>query len=376
MEHPSQAFLQASLHSAHLRYGGGLVLHTAASGSVGQLEALYLRLVEDGQSGIGEVRTNIAYLNGIEPEAVVREAVAALETIDWRLGSQTLVQTAGDWLPAFSAPVRMLIDIALQDLRARRAGVSVASLFGAGDCGVPTWRSNQTLFWSSDEAMLTRAGSYLERGFSDLKLRVGIGEFSDDLRRIDLLRQRYGDRVTLSADANGQWQPDECAERLDALAERGLDYIEQPIVAGNWEAIARIVETSPLIVMLDESLQSSADIDSLCALAGAPVAAHLKLVKLGGIAATVAAARRLTASGIPIMIGQMNEGAAATAAALQVCCATAPRWAELYGADGLLNDPVSGLAYGAGTVSVQVREGLGVSFASRGTQPILSIQEN
>lgn len=351
-------------------------MHTAASGSVGRLEALYLRLVEDGLTGIGEVRTNITYLNGLAPEAVVREAVRALETVDWRLGSQTLVQTAADWLPAFSAPVRMLIDIALQDLRARRAGISVASLFGARDSGVPAWRSNQTLFWSSDEVMLARADTYLERGFSDLKLRVGIGAFSDDLRRIDLLRQRHGARVTLSADANGQWLPDECAERLDALAERGLEYIEQPIAAGNWEAIAHVAQTSPLIVMLDESLQSCADIDSLCALAGAPVAAHLKLVKLGGITATVDAARRLAASGIPVMIGQMNEGAAATAAALQVCYASAPRWAELYGADGLLNDPVSGLAYGAGTVAVHAREGLGVSFASHGTQPILSIQEN
>jgi L-alanine-DL-glutamate epimerase-like enolase superfamily enzyme len=70
------------------------------------------------------------------------------------------------------------------------------------------------------------------------------------------------------------------------------------------------------------------------------------------------------------MIGQMNEGAAATAAALQVCFATAPRWAELYGADGLLDDPVSGLSYQAGTVCVAGPAGLGVSFDSRLTQPI------
>ncbi|CAK8737354.1 hypothetical protein SODG_001077 [Sodalis praecaptivus] len=50
------------------------------------------------------------------------------------------------------------------------------------------------------------------------------------------------------------------------------------------------------------------------------------------------------------MIGQMNEGAAATAAALHVTHLTRPRFAELYGADGLGDDPVSGLRYQHGTV--------------------------
>jgi len=63
----------------------------------------------------------------------------------------------------------------------------------------------------------------------------------------------------------------------------------------------------------------------------------------------MAAARRLTDAGIPFMIGQMNEGAAATAAALHVACATSPAFAELYGADGLIDDPVSGVSYTAGT---------------------------
>ncbi|MGI4984700.1 MAG: enolase C-terminal domain-like protein, partial [Janthinobacterium lividum] len=190
------------------------------------------------------------------------------------------------------------------------------------------------------------------------------------LRRLDLLRAQHGDAVTLSVDANGQWSPQNTPARLRALATRGVEYVEQPIAAGDWQALDRLLEDAPLIVMLDESLQSGADIARLCALAGAPVAAHLKLVKLGGIAATIDAARRLQAVGIPLMIGQMNEGAAATAAALHVCCATAPRWAELYGADGLRDDPVSGLSYGAGTVRVDDPRGLGVAFSSAPTQTL------
>jgi L-Ala-D/L-Glu epimerase len=362
--------VQATLHRASLHYGEGLVLHTAASGSVGHLDALYLKLAEHGKTGIGEVRINIAYLNGFTPEAVVANARTALAKIDWQCGARALVDTSGVWLPQFSAPVRMMIDSALRDLYAQQIGVSVAGLFDADSVQAPAWRSNQTLFWSSDETMMARAARYLERGFHELKLRVAIGAFDDDLRRIDLLRTHFAGRMTLSVDANGQWSPADCPARFAALAEREVEYVEQPIATGDWAGLRRLAETSPLIIMLDESLQSDADIDALCGFAGLPVAAHLKLVKLGGIAKTVDSARRLTAAGIPLMIGQMNEGAAATAAALQVCFATAPRWAELYGADGLLDDPVSGLSYHAGTVRVADSAGLGVSFDSRLTQPI------
>jgi L-Ala-D/L-Glu epimerase / N-acetyl-D-glutamate racemase len=58
----------------------------------------------------------------------------------------------------------------------------------------------------------------------------------------------------------------------------------------------------------------------------------------------------------------MNEGAAATAATLHVACATSPAFAELYGADGLIDDPVSGIAYGDGTVRANDTPGFGVTF--------------
>ncbi|MBB3001641.1 L-alanine-DL-glutamate epimerase-like enolase superfamily enzyme [Paraburkholderia tropica] len=357
------AGIRASLHRAALHYGGGLVLHTASSGSVASLEALYLRLEEAGQCGTGEVRINCAYLNGYAAEQIVDEALKAIGQIDWSQGAHALFDSLGALIAPYGAPVRTLIDSALHDLRARQLGISVAALYGAAQrAQAPSWRTNQTLFWSSDDAMLARAAQYLDRGFRDLKLRVGVAHFDDDLRRIDLLHSRFGARLTLSVDANGQWRPEDCATRFAALAARGVDYVEQPIAAGDWDALRDVARASPITLMLDESLQSPADIDALCALAGLPVAAHLKLLKLGGIAATVAAARKLQAAGVALMIGQMNEGALATAAALQACCACGPRWAELYGADGLVDDPARGIVYRDGGVNVTDPHGLGVSF--------------
>jgi L-alanine-DL-glutamate epimerase-like enolase superfamily enzyme len=363
--------VQATLHRAALHYSDGLVLHTAASGSVGHLDALYLRLVENGVSAVGEVRINIAYLNGYAAPALIDEARATLARIDWSRGARALLDDAQTLFGSNSAPIRTLFDCALHDLLAKQLGISVASLYGAQQHGAPAFRSNQTLFWSSDEAMLARAALYLSRGFKELKLRVGIAEFADDLRRIDLLRSHFGSRVLLSVDANGTWQPQDCETRLAALAMRGVEYVEQPLAAGDWDSLRRVARHSPITLMLDESLQSAADIDMLCGLAGLPVAAHLKLVKLGGIAATVSAGHKLATAGIPLMIGQMNEGAAATAAALQVCCALAPRWAELYGADGLSDDPASGVVYRDGEARVTAARGLGVGFDASRTESLL-----
>ncbi|MCW2241732.1 mandelate racemase/muconate lactonizing enzyme family protein [Azospirillum canadense] len=372
--------MKAVLSTAALTYGPGVALHTASSGAIPHLSALYLRLTApDGMEGLGEVRTNIAYLNGYE-EAVVLEAarVAVVET-DWSRPAELLLAELDDrgWI----APVRTLVDCALHDLLARRAGVTIARWLGARwlgaeDAGVTAWPTNQTLFWSGYDALLANAERYVTRGFADLKLRVGVAGFDEDLRRLAALRDRFGDRIKLAVDANGAWSAEEAPERLAALARHGVAYAEQPIAAGDWDAIARLGETSPVPVMLDESVAGDEAIDRVIALGGrakGKIWAHLKLVKMGGIGPTVAAARRLSAAGVPFMIGQMNEGAGATAATLQVAIATRPRFAELYGADGLTNDPVAGLTYADGSVAHGGGPGLGVTFTASTSNDLLEI---
>jgi L-alanine-DL-glutamate epimerase-like enolase superfamily enzyme len=360
--------LRVSLHSADLHYGGGLVLHTASSGSIARLTEIYLRL-DDGETvGIGEVRANIAYLNGFAVGTVVERATAAVGEVEWTRDPADLIATMPEWGARLIAPVSALIDCALHDFVARRERLSVAARLGASTQEV-TWDTNQTLFWSSFEDFLAQAQAYVDRGFVDLKVRVAAADFAEDLRRIAALRARFGTEIKIAADANGRWSATEALEKLEALADYDLAYVEQPIAPGDWAAVDHLVERSPLRVMLDESVATADDITRICSYGGR-VLAHLKLVKLGGIAPTVASARRLSVAGVPFMIGQMNEGGAATAAALHVACATSPAFAELYGADGLIDDPVSGVSYMAGTVHTDHASGLGVAFDAAATHLI------
>lgn len=350
--------IRATLHRASLHYAPDFVLHTASSGAVPELDELYLLLERDGVRACGEVRVNIAYLNGLAADQVIAGTRAALAALD-------ATSTPEAWLAAIHAgghlaPVRMLFDAALHDLMAREAKTTVAHLLGGGKGPVRS-ASNQTLFWSSHERFVSQAKAYVARGFNDIKVRIGIGDFAEDLQRIDTLRDLFGDEVHIAADANGTWGADVVLDCLGALADRGLSYVEQPVAQDDWALIERLSHEAPLGVMLDESAATEADIERICRIGG-KLMAHLKLVKLGGLKPMRAATARLHEAGVPFMIGQMNEGAVATATALHAVAAFRPTHAELYGADGLLNDPATGLIYDRGGAGTGIAPGNGTTF--------------
>lgn len=364
--------MRLSLHRAMLSYGGGLLLHTASSGPVAGLDTLYLALQDaDGITATGEVRINIAYLNGLAAEDVVTEALALLPRLDLTPAPETLLAAPSPLLSRASAPLRMLVDLALHDLAAKRAGQPLAAFLGKGEPGAApiAYPTNQTLFISDDATFLRQAQAYVGRGFRDLKVRIGAADFADDLARIRSLRARFGAGVKIAVDANAAWSLADVPARLDALAPFDLAYVEQPVAPVGFELLARLAEASPIPIMLDESVGGEDDAMRLAG-GGHRLMAHLKLVKLGGLAPALRAARALAAAGVPCMIGQMNEGGLATAAALHLCVATQPRFAELYGADGLSNDPAPGLVYADGSASAPALPGLGLSFARERTETL------
>ena len=60
--------------------------------------------------------------------------------------------------------------------------------------------------------------------------------------------------IELRVDANGAFSPYDALEHLQRLSAYDLHSIEQPIRAGQWEAMARLCEETPLPIALDEEL--------------------------------------------------------------------------------------------------------------------------
>lgn len=148
--------------------------------------------------------------------------------------------------------IRFGLEMALADLRHGGRRICFPSPFTAGDEGIAI----NGLIWMGDrEAMLQRIRAKLEEGFHCVKLKIGAIDFESELELLRYVRRRFGSGdVELRVDANGAFSPDGALPKLEALARYGLHSVEQPIRPGQWDAMARICDLSPVPVALDEEL--------------------------------------------------------------------------------------------------------------------------
>ncbi len=124
--------------------------------------------------------------------------------------------------------------------------------FTRGEAPVPI----NGLIWMGDfETMRARIEEKLAAGFRCLKLKIGAIDFEKELALLAMIRGMCPrEKLTLRVDANGAFSPDEAMEKLEALDRFDLHSIEQPIAAGQFEAMRRLTESSPVPIALDEEL--------------------------------------------------------------------------------------------------------------------------
>lgn len=154
------------------------------------------------------------------------------------------------------------------------------------------------LVWMGDKRLMQeRVEQKLAEGFRCIKLKIGGIDFADELDMVASLRSRFSPSdLEIRLDANGAFTPDNALRRLDALSRHCIHSLEQPVKAGQWEAMERICRESPIPIALDEELigvRSDADKASMLD-AIRPQYIILKPALCGGFAhsdAWIAAAR-------------------------------------------------------------------------------------
>lgn len=112
------------------------------------------------------------------------------------------------------------------------------------------------LVWMGEkELMLQRVKDKLEAGFDCIKIKIGAIYLEEEMELLKFIRSRYSaNEIEIRLDANGAFHESEVQGILDRLAEFDIHSIEQPIKAGNWEAMKRICKESPIPIALDEEL--------------------------------------------------------------------------------------------------------------------------
>jgi len=261
---------------------------------------------------------------GETPEATLAMLGGMQEAVSRGMDRQAL-QAA---MPAGAA--RNALDCALLDLEAKSCGQRVWNVLGR-----PAPRPCTTAFTISlgtPEAMATATAKAAHRPL--LKIKLG-GD--GDGERISAVREAARESE-LIVDANEAWTPDNLEQNLLACAAAGVTLVEQPLPAGQDEALARIKR--PIAVCADESVHDRA---SLAGLRTRYDAVNIKLDKTGGLTEALAMAEAAQALGFEIMIGCMVATSLAMAPAMLI--AQGARFVDLDGPLLLAKDRDNGLRY-------------------------------
>jgi L-Ala-D/L-Glu epimerase len=340
------------------------------TGKVTALEEVFVRLTgDDGQVGWGEVRGNMSYFSGESPAGIVaalRDYLAPL-IVGRPLRERGAAIGQFDRALAGNAAAKAALDIALHDLAARATGVPLYRWLGGRRA--ERVAGSECLFYGPADEAAAQARAYVAQGFRILKIRVGLEPFAFDVARVRAIREAVGDEVSLSVDANQAWTVKQAIARIHALERFGLDCVEQPVAARDLTGMAEVARAVGPPLMADESLYSLPDAMALVRL-GAVGYFHVKLVKAGGLHRARQLIALAEAARLGYVLGQMNEGLLATVAAAHLALASAPKYTELYGTDGIVADPTPGHVYESGALVVPDGPGLGVVPDERQLEPV------
>jgi L-alanine-DL-glutamate epimerase-like enolase superfamily enzyme len=174
------------------------------------------------------------------------------------------------------------VDVALWDLKARRAGLPLAKLLGAHRDAVRCYDTSGGFLHEPIERVLENATRSLAEGIGGIKLKVGHPSAATDLSRVRALRDHVGDDVPLMVDANQQWDRPTAQRMGRALEELGLVWIEEPLDAYDTEGHARLAESLDTAIASGEMLTSVAEHHELIR-AGAVDVIQPDAPRIGGI---------------------------------------------------------------------------------------------
>lgn len=316
-----------------------------AAGDIRTREGFLVGVEAEGVRGLGEATPLPGWTESLEAcrQALESGHPDALDSAegDAADGPVTAVGGTQDHDPtALATPAAAHgAQLARLDLTARNRGVPLARVLAetAGVDGSPAASVpvNATVGDGDVSATVDAARQAVADGFDCLKLKVGARSLAADLDRVDAVREALPE-VGLRLDANGTWDVPTADRAVRALADRSIDYLEQPLPADDLDGLASL-RGRGIDVAVDESL-GRMGIEAVLATDAADVAV-LKPMVLGGSATTLSVARRLDDRGIDPVVTTTVDGAVARAAAVHVAaCLPGDRPCGLATGDRLAKD--------------------------------------
>jgi len=147
-------------------------------------------------------------------------------------------------------------DVALYDMKAKRAGLSLAKLLGAHRESVACYNTSGGFLHTPLDQLLVNARASVARGIGGLKLKVGQPDWKKDVQRVETVRKELGDEVPIMVDANQQWDRPRAQRMCRIFEDFGLVWIEEPLDAYDNEGHAALAVQFDTPIATGEMLTS------------------------------------------------------------------------------------------------------------------------
>lgn len=216
-----------------------------------------------------------------------------------RLASKVYWQTQTIGRSGLVPQAYSAIDVALWDLKGKAAKLPLHKLLGGFRNSVSTYISHTGWLWMSVGQILDLTKPFLDQGVLGVKIKVGANT-SDDLQRIENLRESLGENVWLAVDANQRY------DLGTALAmgnfyqdEIGVGWFEEPISCENIKGHAHLAGRLDIPIAVGEMLFSREEFHNYAEKSALDVA-QPDITRLGGITATLKVIHYCESQNIPV----------------------------------------------------------------------------
>lgn len=309
-------------------------------------ESVLLRFEDYSGEGLGEAAPITRYNQ--TPDSAER----ALASIDAKLLDD--LDYIEDTLEILDRKIGMdraalaAVDIALHDLLGKRLEIPLYTYLGLNPEMTPV--TSFTIGIDTPDVIKEKV---LEaESYPVLKVKMGLENDREIMETIRSLTDR-----PVRIDANEGWTREEALEKIRWLEKENVQFIEQPLPAGNLDDYRWLADKVSLPIFADESVQVAADIPKLI---GAFHGINIKLMKCGGIREALKMIHTARACGMLVMLGCTIETSIGITAAAHL--SPLVDYADLDGNVLIKNDPAVGVEVIEGKLTLPTRSGLGVSL--------------
>lgn len=298
--------MQVNYQTIHLKKRFPLAI---SRGTYSGSENLFISIVKDNICGIGEMSPGASE----GAESALQGQRELEEFLENDFHQSTIEQIYMDARAhGVAACALAALDIALWDRQAKAANSPLYSHLGFP---LPSVATSVTIGINLPNIVEHRIPLLLEgTGVKSLKIKLGSaqGIEADKAMYSQVLESSKPYSIQLRVDANGGWNTNDALHMMKWLADRGCDYIEQPIKEGAEDDLAYLFRNRPLPIFIDESCRFAEDVGrwSDCV-----DGVNIKLMKCGGVTGALQIMNEAKKHKLKTMIGCMGESSLSISAA-------------------------------------------------------------